>query len=126
MLRTTTAYAPLTQGDADALDNDVPAPVDVGAAQAWSSTSPRRSSRDRPPVYYGEGPFEAPSSEDEDEEKDLVSYKRKESAGMRVLQGLGYRDEADADELEGPIPSGLVVGKKVRYLGYGPPRLCLT
>ncbi|KZV98721.1 alpha/beta-hydrolase [Exidia glandulosa HHB12029] len=58
MARTTTSYAPLTQADIDGPDNDVPVLNDAGLAQAWSSTSPRNDSRDRPPTYYGEGAWE--------------------------------------------------------------------
>lgn len=108
MLRTTPTYTPLAQADVDVPDNDVPATDE--ATQAWSGrdTQPYH----RPPVYYGDGPFDAPSSEDEDD--DEKNTPRRESAGMRVLHGLGYRDDAPEDGLEDPIASGLVVGQKVR------------
>ena len=61
--------------------------------------------------------------EDDVEEKPLQKYK--ESTGMRVLHGLGYRDEAGSDDLEGPINSGLVVGQRVCVVMYLIPRVCL-
>jgi len=68
-------HEPLPQEGADARD------------AIYDEQSPTRSGPVRPPTYYDEGPFDPPSSEDEDE-----SFLQKEtrwSPGMVELAGYG-------------------------------------
>ena len=44
----------------------------------------------RPPTYYGEGPFDPPSSEDEDEDETLLLKETTRSLGM--VESAGYAE----------------------------------
>ena len=44
----------------------------------------------RPPTYYGEGPFDPPSSEDEDEDESLLQKETPRSLGM--MERAGYAE----------------------------------
>ncbi|EJD48202.1 hypothetical protein AURDEDRAFT_113055 [Auricularia subglabra TFB-10046 SS5] len=137
MLRTSTTYSPLAQADNDGPDSD--APVVDGAqsasGQRWANRSRETAQvapNGRSPVYYGDGPFEAPSSasEDEEEVEEKPVRVQKESAGMRVLHGLGYHhDDLGSDDLESPLNAGLIVGQRrnspLRYLLAALLGLCL-
>ena len=116
MTRAPGHYSRLSQAETDGFNID--APAQDGAPGTRPNTAPSR-----PPVYYGDGPFEAPSSEDEDEEEKALNSEYKESTSMRVLHTLGYHDEDMlTDDLERPIASGLIVGQRVRssraYIGF--------
>ena len=54
----------------------------------------------RPPTYYGEGPFDPPSSEDEDEDESLLLKETTRSLGM--VERAGY---AEPDTKVRPHPS---------------------
>lgn len=77
-----------------------------GARNAAASTSSRVGSPvslGRPPIYYGEGPFDPPSSDDEDEDDEsgsLLEKKVPSSPGLAELgdgfpSGSGDRDGVD-------------------------------
>jgi len=57
----------------------------------------------RPPTYYGEGPFDPPSSEDEDEDETLLLKETPRSLGM--MERAGY---AEPDVKVRPRPSLLL------------------
>ena len=54
----------------------------------YDERAPTRSGPVRPPTYYGEGPFDPPSSEDEDES--LLQKETTRSLGM--IERAGYAE----------------------------------
>ncbi|KAH7106073.1 dipeptidyl peptidase IV N-terminal region-domain-containing protein [Auriculariales sp. MPI-PUGE-AT-0066] len=96
-------YSRLSQADIDAPGVDVPA---HGAPVTANSNA-------RPQVYFGEGTFDAPSSDDEDSEEKPLRHGPRESTSMRVLHTLGFQDNpGTADDLDLPLAEGLVVGQR--------------
>ncbi|KAI0249668.1 dipeptidyl aminopeptidase [Lactifluus subvellereus] len=64
-------YDPLSQED----------DTHTGDAELQNADSPRASLLPRPTVYYGEGPFSVPSSDDEDEDEDEDEVTEKDTSG---------------------------------------------
>lgn len=74
-------YDPLTQED--------DSPIHDAELQGDNADTLRAGLLPRPTVYYGEGPFDAPSSDDEDdsEKNDTVSVNRAEHGNLLDSEG---------------------------------------
>lgn len=88
--------------------------VDVSAQPSMNRVRPDPELIVRPPVYYGEGPFDPPSSEDEDEDHFLHKSERR-----GVLDPDGFEDSEPGNGLR-------VGGGKVSTLCSVIPRLTST